>query len=178
MKPDPSPASMASQETNSLRKRCRCAVCQACIDNQIWDDHLAYLQKLDRVESQRRQVMLRTIAGQDQHATERQPDLMQLEFEQMDGELEATVIFAAAGKDQYQHGALKFGDTALADAQACYQGVITRLYKSVLIGERRQHLDEKVNSVRQLLVVLGRGRSAEVTVTSSASAVQTQQQED
>jgi hypothetical protein len=178
MKPDPSPASMARQETNSLRKRCRCAVCQECIDNQIWDDHLAYLQELGRLESQRRQAMSGTIVGQDQQATDRQPDLVQLEFEQMDGKLEASVIFAAAGKDQYQNGALNFGDTALADAQECYQGVITRLYKSALTGERRQHLDEKVNSVRQLLAVLGKGRSAEVRVTSSASAVQTQQQED
>jgi hypothetical protein len=169
MTSDPTPALATSpQETNSpLDKRSRCSVGRQCIDNQSWNEHLAYLQELNRAESERRRLrMVGTGVGLD-----RQPDVVQLEFERMDGELDASVAFAAAGNDHYQNGALEFGDTALADAQECYRGVIASLYNSVLTGERRRHLDEKVNSVRQWLALLRNGRGSEVTVPSAASAV-------
>jgi hypothetical protein len=57
-----------------------------------------------------------------------------LEFEQIDGELDAAIVFAAAAQHAYQNGKSVSGAACLSDATVGYAKVLEALPKANLTG--------------------------------------------
>src|SRR4051812_25853586 len=74
-----------------------------------------------------------------------------LEFEQMDGELDAAIVFAAAAEYHYQNGKSESGAACLCDAMGGYAKVLGALSKANLTGAQLQDLTAKLIRLRHLL---------------------------
>jgi hypothetical protein len=57
-----------------------------------------------------------------------------LEFERIDGELDAAVVFAAAAEYEYQNGKPEFAATCQSDAMDGYTEMLEALPKADLTG--------------------------------------------
>lgn len=73
------------------------------------------------------------------------------EYERLEGELDASIVFAAAGREAYQCGNIEWGDACLADARDCYARFNEHLANTPLDHEMIRHLDQKVWYLRELL---------------------------
>jgi len=81
----------------------------------------------------------------------RKLDTAHLEFERLDGELDAAIVFAAAANEACQSGNFEFGATCLTDAKDCYRKVIEALPNSNLTGAQIHELSGKLIRLRRLL---------------------------
>ena len=75
-----------------------------------------------------------------------QLDTAQLEFDRIDGELDAAIVFAVAAS---QNGPGQ--SAALSDARECYKHVLSALPKADLSGGQLEQLKAKLIRLRQLL---------------------------
>ena len=73
------------------------------------------------------------------------------DFERLDGELDAAIVFAAAAKEAYQNEELEFGNACFSDAEDSYAIVIAALSGSALPVQQLRHLHLKSNSLRECL---------------------------
>ena len=74
-----------------------------------------------------------------------------LEFAQMDGELDAAIVFAAAAEDQYQNGKAESAATCLSDATDGYIKVLEALANANLTGAQLHDLKAKLIRLQHLL---------------------------
>ena len=73
------------------------------------------------------------------------------EFERIEGELDAAIVFAAAAGHEYQNGNLDSGATCLSDAVDIYEQVLGALPKVNLTGAQLQNLKAKLIRLRHEL---------------------------
>jgi hypothetical protein len=73
------------------------------------------------------------------------------EYERLEGELDASIVFAAAGREAYQCGNTESGDACLSDARDCYAKFTEDLASTPLDHEMIRLLDQKVWYLRALL---------------------------
>lgn len=74
-----------------------------------------------------------------------------LVFEQLDGELDAALIFAAAAEDAEHSGRPEFMETCRADAADAYSIVAARLEASLLSDAERCCVEVKLARLREWL---------------------------
>jgi hypothetical protein len=72
----------------------------------------------------------------------------QLEFERMDGELDAALVFAVTAA---QAGQPHIADATLSDARDCHAKVLAALAKADLSAAQIEHLRAKLLRLRELL---------------------------
>ena len=78
-------------------------------------------------------------------------DSSQAEFERIDGELDAAIVFAISAEQAYQTGNLEFCSACLADAKDIYAITLVAFVKLNLPGGQLQDLKAKLLRLRQLL---------------------------
>ena len=78
-------------------------------------------------------------------------DSSRWEFERMDGELDAALVFAAGAGQAFQNGKEDFANSCLADAEDGYQKVFAALPTAGLSGSQLQELTAKLLRLRQVL---------------------------
>jgi hypothetical protein len=86
--------------------------------------------------------------GCDEHWTDTPLDAAQREFERMDGELDAAIVFAVAA---FENSTSQLGTAALSDAMDCYAKILLALQTADLTGAQLQHLRAKLLRLRQFL---------------------------
>ena len=90
-------------------------------------------------------------AVDDEQAISTELDAAHLEFERLDGELDAAIVFAAAADEACRVGNYEFGATCLTDAKDCYAKVLDVLRTADLTGTQLQELTVKLLRLRRLL---------------------------
>jgi len=81
-----------------------------------------------------------------------QAESAQLEFEQICGELDAAIVFAAATEEEYRTGnAAEFGEVCRSDANGCYAAALERMSKAHLTEDQRRVLVSKLDHLEQSL---------------------------
>jgi CO/xanthine dehydrogenase FAD-binding subunit len=74
-----------------------------------------------------------------------------LQYERMQGELDAAMVFAAAAQHQYQLGKAEIAATCLSDAMDVYEKVRSALAAADLSGSQLQDLGGKLIRLKNLL---------------------------
>ena len=72
-------------------------------------------------------------------------------FEQLQGELDAAIVFAAGAEDADRNGQTELALACRADAVAAYASVLARLSEPDLLDSQRERLRAKLVRLRQLL---------------------------
>jgi len=72
-------------------------------------------------------------------------------FEQLHGEIDAAIVFAAAAKAAYRNGRAELGDACFSDAKDGHNKVIESLPRIDLAGEQLRRLDAKMKYLRESL---------------------------
>ena len=80
-----------------------------------------------------------------------QLEAVKMEYDRIEGELDAALVFAAAAKHSYETGNSNFGQTCWSDAKSCFTVAIDNLSKATLAREHWRLLVLKINHVRQRL---------------------------
>jgi len=88
-------------------------------------------------------------------------DPQKLEFERIDGDLEAAMVFAAAAGCHSQQGNVNLAAACLADAAEIYEEVKSAVPVANLSGAQLQELTGKLLRLRDLLDALGLPRQHE-----------------
>jgi hypothetical protein len=86
--------------------------------------------------------------------------------EQLDGELDAAIVFMAACVEAERAGRAAFAEACRADARDGYATVMRRLPAANLTSKQRRHLEAKLVRVRQMLE---RPRAAPISATHEAA---------
>ncbi len=89
--------------------------------------------------------------GSEESGAGRKLDTADLEFERLNGELDAAIVFAAAANEAYQSRNYEFGATCLTDAKDCYKKVLEALPNCNLTGAQIHELAVKLMRLRHLL---------------------------
>ena len=89
------------------------------------------------------------MGGQNQRRD--QPDARQLEWDRLDGELEAAIVFAAAALDAYRTGKTELAEAALTDARDIYTKSVEELSRLDLTAANPQSLRAKLEHLRESL---------------------------
>lgn len=76
---------------------------------------------------------------------------IQLEFERLDGELDAAMVFAAAAEEQYCANQPEFGDVCRLDANDLYTKAWERISLEHLPEDRQHLLAPKLECLKQIL---------------------------
>ena len=74
-----------------------------------------------------------------------------LEFERLEGELEASIIFAAAGIQEYQRANAESGAACFSDARECYANFLGGLSSTAISEDERRQFGEKRHHLGELL---------------------------
>ena len=80
-----------------------------------------------------------------------EPDSATLEFERIEGELEAAIVFAAAAEFQFQNGNPEFAATCLSDAVDGYTTAVRALPTANLAGAQLEDLTARLIQLKHLL---------------------------
>ena len=88
-------------------------------------------------------------------------DSSQREFERMDGELDAALVFAAGAEYHQSEGEPDLAAACLSDAVNLYAKVLGGFFRADLTGGQRQALRAKLLRVRQIIKGLGPPRRNE-----------------
>jgi hypothetical protein len=72
-------------------------------------------------------------------------------FEQLDGEVDAGIVFAAGAHDAYRSGQPALAEASLADAAEMYGSLLARVPRVALTDAQRLCLQAKLRQLRQLL---------------------------
>jgi hypothetical protein len=78
-------------------------------------------------------------------------DSSQMEFERMDGELDAALVFAAGAEYQQADGEPDMAAACLSDAVNLYTTVLGGFFRADLTGWQRQELRAKLIRVRHVI---------------------------
>ena len=89
------------------------------------------------------------------------PDPEKLEYERIEGELDAAMVFAAAAEYQLQQGNAALAAACLADAADAYEKVHSAVVAARLSGSQLQELTGKLMRLKELLDRLGLPRQHE-----------------
>lgn len=73
------------------------------------------------------------------------------EFERIEGELEAAIVFAAAAEHEYQNRRPEFSSICLSDAEDAYIHILRTLSTVNLAGAHLQHIKTDLVRLRRLL---------------------------
>jgi hypothetical protein len=87
----------------------------------------------------------------DERSLHCQVDTAQAEFERIEGELEAAVVFAAAADQAYQNGNFELAAACLSDAKDGYAKALNALQQPDLTGAQLQDLKAKLIGLRERL---------------------------
>src|SRR4051794_27000726 len=90
-----------------------------------------------------------------------EPDSQKLEFERIDGEFEAAMVFAAASEYHSQQGNAVLANACLTDAADGYEKVQSAVLAANLSGAQLQELTGKLMRLKDLLDRLGLPRQHE-----------------
>ena len=89
------------------------------------------------------------MAGAENIAAEKESE--QRAFEQLDGEIDAAIVFAAGAKAAYRNGRAELGDACFSDAKDGHNKVIESLSRTDLAGEQLRSLQAKMKYLRESL---------------------------
>jgi hypothetical protein len=78
-------------------------------------------------------------------------DSFHAEFERIDGELDAAIVFAASAEEAYQNGNFEFCSPCLSDAKDIYAKTLGTFVQWNVTGAQLHDLKAKLIRLRQLL---------------------------
>ena len=102
----------------------------------------------------------------DRLVADAQGESERLTFEQLNGELDAAIVFAAAAQDADRDGRAALAQACRIDASDAYAAVLARLAEPDITETERRALEAKLLRVREML---DRPRPARTPATHEAA---------